>query len=187
MKLPFNDFLYRNNIILIQDIVSQNGSIMSKNELELKLGKSIMLTTFFSIGKSIPRIWKTMIQEIPISYNVHRPPSIDWLTKDSRCTQHIRKIWQLNKIKKPPPGQVKWEVELGIRNEEDWKCLYRIPIKCKLNARSRYLQFQILHRTLVTNRKLLQFGIKDSEKCDHCDEVETISHLLYDCPFAQDI
>ena len=45
----------------------------------------------------------------------------------------------------------------------------------------------MLHRTLVTNRTLKQFGIRDSEKCEHCDEIETISHLLYDCPSAQEI
>ena len=187
MNIPFNDSLYRNNITLIRDIVSHNGTIMTKNELEMKLGESVMLTTIFSLTKSIPKTWKIAIQNTPISYNVYRPPSIDWLTKDSRGTQNIRKIWQLNKTHKPPPGQSKWELELEMGNEEDWKCLYLIPIKCKMNARSSYLQFQILHRTLVKNRKLLQFGIKDTEKCDRCDEVETISHLLYECPYAQKI
>ena len=33
----------------------------------------------------------------------------------------------------------------------------------------------------------MQFGIRDCESCDNCDEIETISHLLYDCPFAQTI
>ena len=62
-----------------------------------------------------------------------------------------------------------------------------MPMKCRLYARIRYFQFQVLHRTLVTNRKLNQFGIRDSEKCEYCDEIETISHLLYDCPSAQKI
>ena len=49
------------------------------------------------------------------------------------------------------------------------------------------MQEQFLHRTLITNRKLNQFGIKDSEKCDNCDQVETIAHLLYECNIAQRI
>ena len=44
-----------------------------------------------------------------------------------------------------------------------------------------YFQFQILHRTLITNKKLYQFNIKESDHCEHCDETDTIVHLLYEC------
>ncbi len=43
------------------------------------------------------------------------------------------------------------------------------------------MQFQILHCTLVTNRKLKLWKIKESEMCSFCElEVESISHLLFD-------
>ena len=50
------------------------------------------------------------------------------------------------------------------------------------SVKLRYFQFQILHRTLVTNRKLKLWKIKESELCSFCElEVESIDHLLYDC------
>ena len=53
--------------------------------------------------------------------------------------------------------------------------------KCKINIRSKYFHYQVLHRTIVTNRKLLQFNMRMDEKCDNCGEIETITHLLYNC------
>ena len=50
-----------------------------------------------------------------------------------------------------------------------------------MNARSKYFQFQILQRSLVTSKKLHQFNIRDNELCDNCNSIETISHLLNDC------
>ena len=44
-----------------------------------------------------------------------------------------------------------------------------------------YFQLQVIHHTLITNRKLKLFNIKDSELCDKCENIETISHLLYEC------
>ena len=60
-----------------------------------------------------------------------------------------------------------------------------LPHKCKFNARILYFQYQILQRSLVTNKKLEQFGIGDNNRCDECGDIETISHLLYNCPKHQ--
>ena len=46
----------------------------------------------------------------------------------------------------------------------------------------KFFNYQILHRTLLTNNKLHQFNRIDLEKCDTCEEVETMSYLLVDCP-----
>ena len=62
-----------------------------------------------------------------------------------------------------------------------------LPIHCKLNARCIYFQLQVLHRTLITNRKLKQFNIREDEKCDKCESIESIAHLLYDCQFTRNL
>ena len=58
---------------------------------------------------------------------------------------------------------------------------YMLASRCKLNANIRYFQFQILHRSLITNRKLYQFQLLDHETCDQCGNIETICHLLLEC------
>ena len=56
-----------------------------------------------------------------------------------------------------------------------------------MNACIIYFQYQVIHRSLVTNKKLQQFGLRDNSICDNCDEEETIIHLLINCPVAANI
>ena len=53
--------------------------------------------------------------------------------------------------------------------------------KCNMNARIKYFNYQVLHRSIITNKKLLMFGLADSDLCERCGVMETIMHLLYDC------
>ena len=111
------------------------------------------------------------------------PPTIDWLTRDCKGTTNIRKIWDQYE----EPGKTKWIDELNLDPNESWKPLFLLAIQSKINVRCKYFQFQIVHRKLITNRKLKQFRIRDNETCDNCDEIKTISHLLYDCDRASEI
>ena len=104
--------------------------------------------------------------------NMDAPPNIKVLIKDKKGTKNLRSIWKCEVNQILPAGQVKWTAELGLY---DWKYLYYLPHSCKMNARITYFQFQILHRSLVTNKKLKQFGIRDNDTCDFCGEVE--SHI----------
>ena len=46
----------------------------------------------------------------------------------------------------------------------------------------KYIQFKMLHRRIVTNKKLNDMGISDSSKCPYCDEPEeTIEHAFITC------
>ena len=53
--------------------------------------------------------------------------------------------------------------------------------KCRMNPRIRYFQYQILNRSLITNKKLRQFNLLDHDTCDECGTLETICHMLYEC------
>ena len=55
INIPFNAKLYTKNILFIQDIINHEGEILSKQELEIRLGETIMLTTYFGIRKAIPK------------------------------------------------------------------------------------------------------------------------------------
>jgi hypothetical protein len=47
--------------------------------------------------------------------------------------------------------------------------------------KTRETSFQILNRTVWTNRKAYRSGIADSASCNRCEEEETMEHLLYGC------
>ena len=47
---------------------------------------------------------------------------------------------------------------------------------------TKYLHFKMLHRRIVTNKKILDMGISESSKCPYCEEQEeTIEHAFLYC------
>ena len=51
---------------------------------------------------------------------------------------------------------------------------------------SRSLQYQILQRSLVTNKFLKVSGINSNDNCTFCNsEVETLEHLFWRCQKVQ--
>ena len=119
--------------------------------------------------------------------NLLLPPIYNWLTKDKKGTKCIRKIWMLGKHEIIPKGQEKWSTELHNPHLINWEKTYNIARLCKMNACIIYFQYQVIHRSLVTNKKLQQFGLCDNSICDNCDKEETIIHLLINCPVAANI
>ena len=146
-----------------------------------------MFTTYHAIWRAMPREWKEYMRELENSFNLTIPPVMSLLIRDTKGTKTLRRIWSLNQNSIIPIGQEKWFLEVQDPNILNWTKIYNISKKCKLNARITYFQYQILHRSLVTNKKLNMFGIRDNENCDLCNTPETICHLLYECPLANNI
>ena len=183
LNQPFNADLFKNNIIYVKDIFDANGMVMSKQTLELRIGKTIMLTTYFALIRCLPREWIIEQNQLSRDQNLAIPPILKFLSRYSKGTKHIRSIWE-NKAAiqaDPPIGQQKWNIELNINVQQNWSKLYFLAKLCKLEPRTIYFQFQVLHRTIMTNKKLQQFNLRNNDECERCGASENISHLLYDC------
>ena len=59
---------------------------------------------------------------------------------------------------------------------------YRVLNLTALPSKTKEVAFQVLNRTLWTNNKAFRSGLSDDPSCGYCDEVETMEHLLHDCP-----
>ena len=187
MNIPINHKLLKHNISLIGDLFDVNGNPRTKDSLETAIGSNLMFTAYHALWRSMPNNWKEIMRGETRHPNLTLPPVLQWLLKDKKGTRNIRAIWALKNNESVPVGQEKWSLEFNNPNTIDWSKIYMLPKICKLNARITYFQYQINHRSLVTNKKLQQFGIRDNNLCDRCGEIETISHLLFECHFAQDI
>ena len=54
--------------------------------------------------------------------------------------------------------------------------------KMKEGSFTKYLHFKMLHRRVITNKKLLEMGISESSKCPYCEEQqESIEHAFLYC------
>ena len=77
---------------------------------------------------------------------------------------------------------VKWQTELYLRVQFDWKKLFHLPFKVTKKTSLRWLQFRMNHRILGTNDYLFKMKLTENKKCTFCqDQPETIKHIFWEC------
>ena len=185
IPISMSNSLFNANIRYLQDSYRGNDRI-KQNELEQIVGKSIPFTIYLALWTAIPVRFKQFMENKVMDQHLRIPLNIVYLKKDKKGTRCFREL--MNKgTHKPTIGQEKWINELALDNELNWQKQYQLSTNCNANARIRFFQYQILQRTLLTNRKLHIFKLIDTEKCDNCDKVETIAHLLLDCKQLEQI
>ena len=122
-------------------------------ELEQITGKKIIFTEYYSWFKAIKDSYNTISYLDTNDQNLKLPQTIYWLLNYTKGTKHLRVIFDKGASRQDSIGHVKWCVELNIGKEIQWSKLYTMAKKCNLNARLRYFNFQILHRSLMKNKK----------------------------------
>ena len=183
IKIPFNNDLFKSNFLFLEDLYDNQGMPLSKDHMETRNGRPIMLTTYFAIWKGIPATLKNQLRNLPKETIMREPPIVNYMKKCKKGTSTIRLIWDIN-LTDPPIGQIKWAEELNLNNEEDWEFIYSLAKQCKLDANVMFFHFQITHQTIMTNKKMFQFNLRNDDLCEECHVREDISHLLYNCPTA---
>ena len=74
--------------------------------------------------------------------------------------------------------EIFWVRKFNITlNESRWENLFRFVKETKLQE----IQWKILHNIFPTNVILNRMGIKNSEKCYHCEEKDHLEHYFYNC------
>ena len=187
INIPFNANWFNKRIITIADMYNEQGVPLSITKFQENIGMKTMFTQFIAFWKALPTQYKDQMTINKKNFDVKMPITIEWILRDKKGGAQLRKVWTTENSKTPPIGQTKWMAELQNEENLNWSYLYSLPFKCRINARTKYFQYQILHRTLITNKKLHQFGLVPSDKCNFCGELETISHLLYECPEVKNL
>ena len=186
LNIPFDNKLFSKCCIFLKDLIDNDGNFLPKMALEIRYERTIMFTTYFALTTSIPRDWRALLQNNNTNENLQLPPVLEYLNNSAKGRKVIRQVWQKDKKDQVLTSQTKWKNDLVCDNIE-WKFCFQLPDKSKLEARTRFFQYQVLHRTLITNRKLHLFNLRGNEQCDTCLKVETITHLLYECQNANAI
>lgn len=89
--------------------------------------------------------------------------------------------WELNP-KFPYLENSKFELSSVPENLNPFKNIR----KCLHMPRDRFFKFRILHGDIFCNERMFKFKMVNSQSCNYCNtEVESIKHMLWDCPRAQ--
>ena len=68
-----------------------------------------------------------------------------------------------------------------LKEQDDWKPVWRVFYKPPLNKRSGDLQWRILQGALAVNSFVSKINPNISINCPFCNEPETIFHCFLDC------
>ena len=68
-----------------------------------------------------------------------------------------------------------------LRKQVDISRYFTIGLESTKESRLKLLHFNIIHNCYPTNELLTQMRMKQSNKCDFCQEVDFLEHFFYEC------
>ena len=179
---------FRKNIEYVNDLIDNNGKILSHRNFQENYNFTVSFIEYNGLVNSVPRDWITAIgalgTKLTEPLKQHLIQKITKEKKPSRCIYN-----QIRELVFVPPvtSQNKWKIDIPELDETKWTLYYRLAKAMTLESKMHFFQYQILHRTLVTNSKLMYFGIKDNNNCTFCQTTkESILHLFWDCELVKE-
>ena len=166
----------------MNDLLRENGSIMSFEEFTVKYQIDCNFVDYFSLVYAIPQRWKNDVKSEERN-NMDIGVQNELLANIKKTKKVCKLIHELciQKIFKNPVSEIKWMDHFNDINL-NWGIIYSISFQASLSTKLRYFQYKILHRYLSVNKLLAQIGFVNSELCVFCNsEVESIQHLFWDC------
>ena len=175
--------LERNGLLFVNDLLMDIREFMGYQNFKEKFQVNINFVDFYSLMHSIPRPWKGQInqQKSRLCGQVTHKGLQELLNMRQVCNEAYWKF--MGKIKPKRNFLNKWSEYFQTHiTEDEMKEFFKINFQCTNESRMRSFQYKILQRILTTNKFLNICKISD-DKCYFCKrEVETLEHLLWDCP-----
>ena len=66
-------------------------------------------------------------------------------------------------------------------NRNTFSDAYKVMEISAMPSKTKETTFQVLNRTIWTNNKAFKSGVSNTDACTHCEEPETMEHLIYGC------
>ena len=106
------------------------------------------------------------------------------IQKDRKLSSEYRKRSreEIDKgIRVPPAYSTRERDGVYHPGEQTFIKAYDITDNKDIPSKTKEVSFQILNRTIWTNSKAFKSGLEDSDSCMHCEDTETMEHLLLQC------
>jgi hypothetical protein len=179
--------LSENRCFLIRDLVDDSGVWFSYQEFKRIYNVQINFMDYMSLRNSVPRTWIRAIKELGEFRESRETVLVESLRKSEQvCKWAYKELIKHLKVKEP--YKAKWSYVLNNIEENEWMHYHSTVFKCTKNTKLQAFQFKILHNILSTQKTLKLCKISETDKCAFCEQtVETIPHLLFNCPLVRSI
>ena len=144
-----------------------NGQFIEFQTYENKVGKNgTNIIDYLALKMGISKVKDKIINE-EINKTLFRKIEIKKLNR--------KKIYQLIREEEICYCENMWYNRTGQKLHKDtWKNLFKYHKETKLIE----IQWKILHNIFPTNILLNRIGIKDTEKCEFCNEKDFVEHIV---------
>ncbi len=179
---------FKKGVVFIKDIVDyRTGEFLTFEALNTKYGKTITFVEYHGILSAIPQSMKQVLQQNQQNNNlpVHNYDVFVMKNWDTRFF-YTKSIENKNII---PILAEKWQdlLQTAIDDEIICKVLQNIKF-ITLSTKLRSFLYRLVHFAILTNTKLSEWKIVNSELCTFCNtEPETYIHLFWECPVAKQL
>ena len=185
--LTWKKIFLERNVVYINDLLQNNGGFLSWKAFKDKYNININFLDFYSLLNSIPEGWRKQVKGKDRLVNVENCTLNCILGKKKVCayvySQLIRRLCnECSNVRRE-----KWEKVLGNQLEDsEWRKAFTSLFQATVCSKLRSFQYEIVQRTLVTNKFLYLCRKLDSDKCTLCKRgSETIEHLFWECKVAK--
>ena len=185
--------LHSKGILYIKDLVNQDGHVKTADEIlhQFLLDRKYIMLINSIIG-AIPQQWKVLLSTFNLNLDTDTV-FISNFQKAMTSTRMSNFVYRqiIRKKCKPFSDKIidKWTTDLGQEfqiNKDFLSSAFNLIFKATISPKHRVFQFKLIHRSLVTNKSLFEWKLKDTNLCSFCDrQIETIFHLLWDCTEIQ--
>jgi hypothetical protein len=176
----------QNGINLINDITNEDGSFITKANMELKYGVSCDALKYSALKDAIPLGWRRLLKSkkidpSTISFDEDMRIKLGKYGKRLKDATNKELYWTLiSRKRKKPIFMAKLQLELGIV-EDEWEDILKIPA-CISNTKIRVFQYKLLFGLIPCNLYLNRINRCDTNKCGQCNELDDTAHYLFECP-----
>ena len=181
-----------NNIILIKDLLKDDGNYLSFQEFLDKFACKTNFLQYYQIISAIPNHLLLKARQV-VSVNKEHFTSNDLFFHFNNNLgikldkAKSRDFYQLLIDKTHTGGHTgpkKWSENL-LLSEVHWGKIFKsLRTVCK-ETKLREFQFKFIHRTVATQGELFKYGIKPDDKCCFCGEKDSIDHTFIHCCFTK--
>ena len=180
---------FKKGILYIKDIVDiRTNEFLTFGALVAKYGNTITFVEYNGLISSIPRSMKQILRQNVANDNltyVYQYENLLGKNQDSKYF-YTKFIENENVI---PALSEKWQnlLQTAIDSETISKNLLNIG-NITLSTKLRSFLYRLTHFAIMTNTKLYEWNVVDSELCTFCNtEPETYVHLFWECPVAKQL
>ena len=167
----------------MSDLLRPDGEIMSFEELKMSFKIKGTNLDYLGLVRSLPGEWKRRNAKQKPNYPIIHP-NIQAILENRQGNSHIYRILLRRKSRDiKNTWESTWEREFG---EIEWSSTYVLSRDSTRAVAYQSMQYKLITKIIVTNRRLHCMGLVETPQCDYCpDSLETISHKFWDCPRVQ--